>query len=95
MSSTEAKYIAAAEASIEAAWMRKFIDGLGDVMPSNKRPVEILCDNAPATAIANALEIMRGARHYQRKYQDGEIFLKKVHTDDNLANLFTKPIPYN
>ncbi|GJT93421.1 retrotransposon protein, putative, ty1-copia subclass [Tanacetum coccineum] len=102
MSSTKAEYIAYAEASMEAAWMRKFIDGLGDVMPSNKRPVEILCDNAPATAIANDPEIMRGAKHYQRKHhyireviQDGEIFLKKVHTDDNLANLFTKPIPYN
>ncbi|GJX11656.1 hypothetical protein Tco_0201515 [Tanacetum coccineum] len=42
------------------------------------------------------------ARHYQRKYhyireviQDGEIVLKKVHTDDNLANPFTKPMPYN
>ncbi|GKF11340.1 hypothetical protein Tco_0049266, partial [Tanacetum coccineum] len=38
MTSTEAKYIATAEASIEAVWMRKFIDGLGGVMPSNKRP---------------------------------------------------------
>nr|GEU56389.1 integrase, catalytic region, zinc finger, CCHC-type, peptidase aspartic, catalytic [Tanacetum cinerariifolium] len=42
MSSTEAKYIAAAEASIEAVWMRKFNDGLGDVVPSNKRPMEML-----------------------------------------------------
>ncbi|GKB13695.1 hypothetical protein Tco_0847618 [Tanacetum coccineum] len=38
MSSTEAEYIAAAEESMEAVWMRKFIDGLRDVMPSNKRP---------------------------------------------------------
>ncbi|GJW47987.1 hypothetical protein Tco_0079633 [Tanacetum coccineum] len=102
MSSTEAKYIAAAEASMEAVWMRKFIDVLGDVMPSNKRPMEMLCDNAPAIAIANDPKIMRGAKHYQRKYhyvreviQAGEIVLKKFHTDDNLANPFTKPMPYN
>ncbi|GKG61946.1 hypothetical protein Tco_0623663, partial [Tanacetum coccineum] len=42
MSSTEAECIGAVEASMEAVWMRKFIDGLGDVMPSNKRPMEML-----------------------------------------------------
>nr|GEX04193.1 retrovirus-related Pol polyprotein from transposon TNT 1-94 [Tanacetum cinerariifolium] len=53
MSFTEAEYIVAAEASMEAVWMRKFINELGDVMPLNKRPMEMLCDNAPAIAIAN------------------------------------------
>ncbi|GJZ05863.1 retrotransposon protein, putative, ty1-copia subclass [Tanacetum coccineum] len=53
MSSTEAEYIAATEASMEAVWMKKFIDGLGDVVPSNKRPMEMLCDNEPAMEIAN------------------------------------------
>ncbi|GKC79503.1 hypothetical protein Tco_1130277, partial [Tanacetum coccineum] len=32
MSSTEAEYIAVAEASMEAVWMMKFIDGLGNVI---------------------------------------------------------------
>ncbi|GJW83234.1 retrotransposon protein, putative, ty1-copia subclass [Tanacetum coccineum] len=52
ISSTEAEYIDAAEASMEAVWMRKFIDGLGGVMPSNKRSMKMLCDNKPALAIA-------------------------------------------
>ncbi|GKD68578.1 retrotransposon protein, putative, ty1-copia subclass [Tanacetum coccineum] len=64
MSSIEVKYIAAAKASIEAVWMRKFIDGLGGVMPSNKRPMEMLCDNEPALAIASDPEILKGARHF-------------------------------
>nr|GEW19403.1 reverse transcriptase domain-containing protein [Tanacetum cinerariifolium] len=38
-SAVEAEYIAAAEASMAVVWMRKFIDGLGDVVPSNKRPI--------------------------------------------------------
>nr|GEX05270.1 retrotransposon protein, putative, Ty1-copia subclass [Tanacetum cinerariifolium] len=38
MSSMKAEYIVAAKASIEAVWIRKFINGLGDAMPSNKRP---------------------------------------------------------
>nr|GEU69487.1 hypothetical protein [Tanacetum cinerariifolium] len=100
--SREAEYIAIAKASMEAVWMRKFIDGLEDVMPLNKRPMEMLCDNAPAIAIANDPKIMKGARHYQRKYryireviQAGKIVLKKVHTYDNLADSFTKLMPYN
>ncbi|GJR32892.1 hypothetical protein Tco_1109124 [Tanacetum coccineum] len=102
MSSTEAEYIATAEASMEAVWMRKFIDGLGGVMSSNKRPIEMLCDNEPALAIASDPGILKGARHFQRKYhyireviQEGEIVLKKVHTDDNVADPFTKPMPLN
>ncbi|GJY69707.1 retrotransposon protein, putative, ty1-copia subclass [Tanacetum coccineum] len=69
MSSTKAKYIVVAEASIEVVWIRKFIDGLRSVVSSNKRPMEILCDNKPAIAIANDPEILKGARHFQRKYQ--------------------------
>ncbi|GJV53569.1 zinc finger, CCHC-type containing protein [Tanacetum coccineum] len=53
------KYIVAAEASMGAVWMRKFIDVIGDVMPSNKRPMGMLCDNAPAIAIANDPRIIR------------------------------------
>ncbi|GJZ86270.1 hypothetical protein Tco_0657880 [Tanacetum coccineum] len=102
MPSTEAEYTVVAKASMEAVWIRKFIDGLGYVMPSIKRPMEILCDNAPAITIANYPRVMKGARHYQRNYhyireviQDGEIVLKKVDTDDNLVDPFTKPMPYN
>nr|GEU40384.1 hypothetical protein [Tanacetum cinerariifolium] len=68
MSSIEAKYIVIAKASIEAFWIKKFIDGIGDVMPSNKRPMEMLYDNEPALAIANDPKILKGSRHFQRKY---------------------------
>ncbi|GJW03238.1 retrotransposon protein, putative, ty1-copia subclass [Tanacetum coccineum] len=102
MSSTEFEYIDVAEESMEAVWMRKFIDGLGNAVSSNKRPMKMLCDNEPAIAIANDLGILKGARHFQRKYhciheviQEREIFLKKVHTDDNVADPFTKPMPFN
>ncbi|GKB21901.1 hypothetical protein Tco_0855824 [Tanacetum coccineum] len=64
MSSTEAEYIVTAKASIEAVWIRKFIDGLGGVMPLNKRYMEMLCDNEPAIAIPNDPKILKGARHF-------------------------------
>ncbi|GJW81424.1 hypothetical protein Tco_0145399 [Tanacetum coccineum] len=102
MPSIEAEYIVAAEASMKAVWIRKFIIRLGGVVSSNKRPMEMLCDNEPAIAIANDLEILKGAEHFQRKYhyihegiQKHEIVLKKVHTDDNVADQFTKPMPYD
>ncbi|GKC22624.1 retrotransposon protein, putative, ty1-copia subclass [Tanacetum coccineum] len=100
MSSTEVGYITTAEASMEAVWMRKFIDGLRNVMPSNKR--QMLCDNEPAIVIANDPGILKGARNFQRKYnyireviQEREIVLKKVHTHDNVADPFTKPMSLN
>ncbi|GKC92718.1 retrotransposon protein, putative, ty1-copia subclass [Tanacetum coccineum] len=80
----------------------EIIDGLGGVMPSNKRPMEMLCDNESALAISSDPEILKGARNVQRKYhyireviQEGEIVLKKVYTDDNVADPFTKLIPLN
>ncbi|GKE11526.1 hypothetical protein Tco_1415077, partial [Tanacetum coccineum] len=44
MSSMEAKYIAAAEAAMEAILIRKFIYGLG-VVPSIDKPMDMYCDN--------------------------------------------------
>ncbi|GJS03261.1 hypothetical protein Tco_0319769 [Tanacetum coccineum] len=102
MSSIEVEYIVVTKASREVVWMRKFIDEIGNIMSTNKRHMEMLCGNAPAIAIANDPRIMRGSRHYQRKYhyiheviQNGVIVLKKVHTYDNLVDPFTKPMPYN
>ncbi|GJS83987.1 hypothetical protein Tco_0750528 [Tanacetum coccineum] len=101
LSSTEAEYIVVAKELMEAVWMRKFINGLGDVMPSIKIPMEMLWDNASAIAITNDPGILQGARHFQKKFhhireviQEREIVLKKVHTNDNVADLFTKPMPY-
>ncbi|GJU87713.1 hypothetical protein Tco_1571610 [Tanacetum coccineum] len=44
MSSIEAEYIVAAEAAMEAIWIRKFIYGLG-VVPIIDRPMDMYCDN--------------------------------------------------
>nr|GEX31160.1 zinc finger, CCHC-type [Tanacetum cinerariifolium] len=74
MFSIEAVYITAAKASMEAVWIRKFINGLGGIMPSNKRPMEMLCDNESALAIAGDLGILKGAKNFQRKYH----YIRKV-----------------
>ncbi|GJS11214.1 retrotransposon protein, putative, ty1-copia subclass [Tanacetum coccineum] len=95
---TEAEYIAASEAAKEAVWIRKFIDELG-VVPSNDYPIKMNCDNSAAIIMAKESGIQKGARHFKRKYhyvreciETGEIDIVKVHTDDNLADPFTKAL---
>nr|GEY57069.1 retrotransposon protein, putative, Ty1-copia subclass [Tanacetum cinerariifolium] len=100
MHSAQAEYAAASEAVLEAVWIRKFVGDLG-VMPSINKPINMYCDNSAAIIFANEPGIMKGARHFLRRYhyvreqvETGEIKLIKVHTDDNyLADPFTKALP--
>ncbi|GJV78681.1 retrotransposon protein, putative, ty1-copia subclass [Tanacetum coccineum] len=99
-SSTEAEYIAAYDASKEALWVRKFISGLG-VVPTIEEPINMYCDNTGAITIANESGITKGARHFRAKVhclreviKYGNINLEKVHTDDNLADPFTKALAF-
>nr|GFA82215.1 retrovirus-related Pol polyprotein from transposon TNT 1-94 [Tanacetum cinerariifolium] len=98
MSATEAECIAASEATMKVVWIRKFILGLG-IVPTINEPINMLCDNSVALLIANKPRVQKGARHYHIRYHYvheciklGEINLLKVHTDDNLANPFTKAL---
>ncbi|GKC36886.1 hypothetical protein Tco_1049270, partial [Tanacetum coccineum] len=67
MYATEAKYIVASEASMEAVWIRKFISGLG-IVPTINEPFKMFCDNSAALVIANEPGVQKGARHYHRRY---------------------------
>ncbi|GJR01655.1 retrotransposon protein, putative, ty1-copia subclass [Tanacetum coccineum] len=98
-SSVEAEYIAAYDTSKEAVRIRKFISGLC-VVPINEEPIMMYCDNTRAISIANESEINKGARHYRAQvhylhevFELGDVKIEKVHTDDKLANPFTKALP--
>ncbi|GKE22168.1 hypothetical protein Tco_1433680 [Tanacetum coccineum] len=98
MSTTEAGYIAASKAAMEAVWIRKFISGLG-IVPIINEPIKMFCDKSSALLIANESGVQRSARHYHRRYhyvreciELGEINLLKVHTNDNLEDPFTKAL---
>ncbi|GKB54514.1 hypothetical protein Tco_0905267 [Tanacetum coccineum] len=67
MSATEAEYITALEATMEAVWIRKFISGL-DIVPTNIEPFKMYCDNSAAILIANEPGLPKGARYYHIKY---------------------------
>nr|GFC62346.1 hypothetical protein [Tanacetum cinerariifolium] len=96
----EAEYIAAFDASKEAVWVRKFSFGLG-VVPTIEEPISMYCDNTGEIAIVNECEITKCARHFCAKVhylreviEFGDIKLKNVHTDDNLADPFTKALAF-
>nr|GEZ58711.1 retrovirus-related Pol polyprotein from transposon TNT 1-94 [Tanacetum cinerariifolium] len=99
-SSTEAEYIAAFDASKEAVWVRKFIFRLG-VVPTIEEPISVYCYNTRAIDVANESGITKGARHFCAKVhylceviEYGDVKLEKVHTYDNLADLFTKALAF-
>ncbi|GJU36437.1 hypothetical protein Tco_1184791 [Tanacetum coccineum] len=99
MSATESEYIAASKAAMEAVWIRKFISGLG-IVPTINEPLNMYCDNSAAIHYANEPGVQKGAGHYHRRryhyvhecVELGEIRILKVHTDNNLANPFTKAL---
>nr|GEW02398.1 hypothetical protein [Tanacetum cinerariifolium] len=63
----QAEYVAASEAAMEAVWIRKFVGDLG-VMPSINKPINMYFDNSAAIIFANEPGIMKGARHFLRRY---------------------------
>nr|GEV78234.1 hypothetical protein [Tanacetum cinerariifolium] len=65
-SSTDAKYIAAFDASKEAVWIRKFISGLS-VVPTIEELINMYYDNTGAIAIVKDHGVTKGARHFLRK----------------------------
>ncbi|GJW27524.1 hypothetical protein Tco_0044399 [Tanacetum coccineum] len=52
MFATEAEYIVASEATMEAVWIRKFISGLG-LIPTVNKPIKMFCDKSTTLLIAN------------------------------------------
>ncbi|KAD3640064.1 hypothetical protein E3N88_29287 [Mikania micrantha] len=71
-STTESEYIAASKAAKEAAWMKKFMTDLG-VVPSIRKPIEILCDN---TGTISQTKEPR-SHHRSKQYSDSFTTLGK------------------
>nr|GFC86333.1 retrotransposon protein, putative, Ty1-copia subclass [Tanacetum cinerariifolium] len=63
----QAKYIAASEAAMKAVWIRKFVGDLR-VMPSINKPTNMYCGNFAAIIFANEPRIIKGVRHFLRRY---------------------------
>ncbi|KAM1726180.1 hypothetical protein ACFX12_016980 [Malus domestica] len=97
-STTEAEYVAAAEAGKEAFWMMKFITELG-VVPTITSPVTLYCDNNGAIAQAKEPRAHQKNKHIDRRFNiirryaaEGKINILKVASADNVTDPLTKPM---
>ncbi|KAK9025215.1 hypothetical protein V6N11_065111 [Hibiscus sabdariffa] len=97
-STTEAEYIVASEAAKEVVWIKKFITGLG-VIPSISDVVDLYCDNNGSIAQAKEPRSHQRSKHILRRFHliretidRGDVEIRKVHMDDNIADPLTKPL---
>jgi hypothetical protein len=95
LSTAEAKYVAAGSCCAQLLWMRQTLKDYGYSM----NHVPLLCDNESTIKIAyNPCEHSRTKRidirhHFLRDHAiKGDIVISHVRTNDQLANIFTKPL---
>jgi hypothetical protein len=97
LSSTEAEYITATHVTKEAIWLRQL---LSDITSPLATPTPIFCDNNGAIALAKNAVYHPRTKHIDIQYhfihekmQTHEITNIRVDTTENIADIFTKPLP--
>jgi hypothetical protein len=96
LSTTEAEYIAACSASCEAIWLRKLLTGLFDL---EMEATVILCDNQSCIKVMENPVFHDKSKHIEIRYhyirdmvQRGALKLQYVGTDEQVADVLTKPL---
>ena len=79
--------------------MKEFISDLG-VIPSASGPMKIFCDNTGTIALAKEFRFHKKIKHIKRLFnsirdlvKEGDIEICRIHTDLNVADPLTKPLP--
>ena len=98
-STTKDEHIAVSEAAKEGVWIRKFLIELG-VFPNASSPLDLYCDNSGAIAQAKEPWNHQKSKHVMQRFhlireyiERGEIKICKIHTDLNVSDPLTKPLP--
>ncbi|GJX35935.1 hypothetical protein Tco_0247492 [Tanacetum coccineum] len=101
ISTTEAKYVSAKKACQQALWMKQ------DLVYYNIKldDVPILCDNKCAIDLSKNPVLHSRTKHIEIRHhflrdnvQKGNISIEKVSSEDNIADILTKPLkrePFN
>jgi hypothetical protein len=96
-STAEAEYVAMADATKEALWIRHM---LSEVHPESSLIVPIHCDNQSALAIAKDNKFHQRTKHIAIRHhfirdtvRDNEISIHYIPTTDNIADILTKALP--
>jgi len=95
ISTTEAEIVAASEAAREVVWLRRLMETM---IPMNHVP-ELYVDNEAAVKLAHNPEFHRRTKHIRIRHfyvrervSDGELEVKRVPTEFQLADMMTKPL---
>jgi hypothetical protein len=95
MSTTEAKYMAAAEAVKEALWLTRLVKELG----IQQGEVSLHCDSQRAIYLVKNQVYRARIKHIDVRFHDirelvttSELLLEKIHTSKNTADMSTKPV---
>jgi hypothetical protein len=95
LSTAEAKYVVAGQCCAQLLWMRQTLRDFGN----NLSKVPLLCDNESAIRMAdNPVEHSRtkhiDMRHHSLRdhQQKGDIEVYHINTENQLADIFTKPL---
>lgn len=96
LSTTEAEYIAATEGVKEAVWLHGLVTELG----LNQDVLTIFCDSQSAIHLMKNSMYHSKTKHISVRQHfvrdtiaNGEVVVKKIHTDDNPADMLTKSLP--
>jgi hypothetical protein len=96
LSSAEAEYMAASQASCEAIWLRKLLTSLFE---QELGPTMIYCDNQSCLKLTENLVFHDRSKHIEIRYhfirdhvQRGAVKLEYVSTDEQVANILTKSL---
>ncbi|KAM1197550.1 hypothetical protein ACFX2I_009121 [Malus domestica] len=96
LSTAEAEYISASEATTQAIWLRFVLEDFGELQ-TEATPLH--CDNTSAIAITRNSVFHQKTKHIDRRYhfikdalQEGIIDLIYCPTEEQIANIFTKPL---
>ena len=97
LSTTEAEYIAAADCCTQILWMK---EALKDVDICTDQPIIIYCDNTSAISLSKNPVMHSRTKHIPLKYHflheqvaEQNIVLEYISTKEQIADIFTKPLP--
>eukprot|EP00253_Pinus_taeda_P018562 PITA_18562 len=95
LSTTEAEYIATSHACKEAVWLKGLLGEFGRLRDN----IKLFCDSQSSIHLAKNLAYHSKSKHIPIKYHfarqgitERGVFLEKVHTKENCADMFTKQI---
>lgn len=97
LSTTEAEYIAAAICACQVIWMRRILQEMEFALEDNV--TTILCDNTSTIKLSVNQMFHNRSKHMDVRYHflrnlvnDGVVRLEYCGTQDQLADIFTKPL---